>query len=164
MNSVFKKLFILILPVLLVAQNHREILPKDLGPLRLEKSLSGGEAQSLLDRLHERSVAPKLSLMGQYSSTSSSATLYVSVYDSTSHAAEALDRMTARIKAGNAVFRHYGEGRNRGLKVSRCTGLGQVHFLFRFRERLLWLAVDPSAASRTLDALADVVLNSVPGR
>jgi len=154
MISNLRILIILVLPQLLGAQNLPSGVPPELGPLKLVESLQGKEAQIVVNRLHEKEVAPKASLMGQYSSGASQATLYVSFYETQAMAASASKRMTVRIKSGNQVFRHYEETKSRGLKLGRCIGLGQVHFFFLFRERMYWLAVDPSAATESLDALS----------
>lgn len=153
-------LLALLFPLLAQAQTHPDGVPPQIGPLKLVKSLQGKEAQSFLNRLHKKEVAPKVSWMGQYSSNSYQATLYVSVYETQAQAAGASRTMTARIKSGNQVFRHYAETTNRGLKISRCLGLGQVHWFFHFRDSLFWLAVDPPIASRSLDSLALALVNN----
>jgi hypothetical protein len=163
MNVTLKTLlFFLICPALLLAQNRPNSLPAGLGALKLVRSMTGEEARSFLNRLHAKADAPKSSLAGEYSAMDNQATLYISVYKIPSDASAASRQMAARIKAGNPVFGHYEETNNRGLKISRCLGLGQVHFFFRYRERLLWLAVDPPAASQALDALINAVTSNTP--
>ena len=153
MTSSWKILLVLILPLLTQLQTRTDGVPSEIGSLKLVRSLQGKEAQSFLDRLHEKEVAPKTSLMGQYSLNAYHATLYVSVYETQARAADASRRMTARIKAGNQEFRHYEEIAIRGSVIGRCLGFSQVHFLFPFRGRVFWLAVDPPAATESLDAL-----------
>ena len=163
MTSSWKILLVLILPLLPQLQTRTDGVPSDIGPLKLVRSLQGKEAQSFLDRLHEKEVAPKTSLMGQYSSNAYHATLYVSVYETPALAAVASRRMAARIKSGNPVFPHYSETTIRGLTISRCLGLGQVHMFFLLRDSVYWLAVDPFIAAPSLDALVNTLV-SIPAQ
>jgi hypothetical protein len=161
MNALISIIAILILAISPASQSTRLSLPSELGPFKLVESIEGEGAQSFVNRLHAKEVAPQHSMMGKYLSGNHRATLYVSVYDTDASATEASKRMTEHIKAGNQVFRHYVEVWKRVIKIGRCMGLGQVHFFFQFRNKVFWLAVDPSVASDAIDSLSRFVLSTI---
>jgi len=135
-------------------------LPKSLGRLKLTKTLEGHEAQAFVDQLHQKAVAPKRSVTGEYQAGSLAASLYVSTYKADREAREAGDRMTRLIRGGNRVFGHYSEEVRSSVRVGRCVGMGQIHYLFRQGPRLFWLGADPAVSEEALDYL----LRSVTAR
>ena len=128
-------------------------LPQTLGRLKLVRTLEGKEAQAFLDKLHQKAVAPKSSVTGEYQAGDKSATLYVSLYRSEGEAREAGSRMMQLIKAGNRVFGHYSEEIRGSLRVGRCVGMGQIHYLFQKGPRLFWLGIDPARSEEALGSL-----------
>ena len=122
--------------------------------------MQGDAAQSFLNRLHDKKVVPKRSLMGQFASATSKATLYVSVFKVPHEAVDAVKRMSSNIRGGNPIFRHHAEFTVHSLDVERCVGLEQVHFYFLHRAKVYWLATDPLTSSEVFDALVRSVLGS----
>ena len=129
------------------------VLPESLGRLILVKTLEGKDAQVFLNRLHQKSVAPKSSVTGEYLTGDKTATLYVSVYKAEREAREAGSRMMRLMKGGNRVFGHYSENSHGRLLVGRCVGRGQIHYIFQDRARLYWLSIDPVLEQEALESL-----------
>lgn len=129
------------------------VLPQSLGRLILVKTLEGKDAQVFLNRLHQKSVAPKSSVTGEYLTGDKTATLYVSVYKAEREAREAGSRMMRLMKGGNRVFGHYSENNYGRLLVGRCVGRGQIHYIFQDRARLYWLSIDPVLEQEALESL-----------
>ena len=138
-------------------------LPSELGTMKLTKTLQGKEARAFINRLHEKDVTPKNSVMGEYGGGKEQATLYVSIYDLRANAAEAAKRMTRLISKGNRVFGQYKEIKHSRLLIGRCEGLGQIHYFFLDRDRVFWLAVDSSVAGATLESLVRSVTGKAAG-
>jgi hypothetical protein len=143
----------------LLALGQSTDLPVRLGPLKLADHLQGREAQSFLNNLHDKEIAPKNSVMGRYREGNDKASLYISIYASQSLAAEASNRMTRLISAGNKVFTHYRQLSKGKTAVGRCEGLGQTHFFFQHRNKVYWLSADPRVSDMTLQALSRFVGN-----
>jgi hypothetical protein len=150
--------FGVVLPFLVFyALGQSRDLPSRLGTLKLTKTLQGTEARAFINRLHEKDVTPKNSVMGEYGGRKEQATLYVSIYELRSEAAEAAKRMTRLISKGNRVFGQYKEFKLGRLMIGRCEGLGQIHYFFLYRDKVFWLAVDSSVAGATLESLVGSV-------
>ncbi|TSA21059.1 hypothetical protein D4R75_06610 [bacterium] len=138
-------------------------LPSELGTLKLTKTLQGNEARAFINRLHEKDVTPKNSVRGEYGGGKEQATLYVSIYELRSKAAEAAKRMTRLISKGNRVFGQYKELKHGQLMIGRCEGLGQIHYFFLYRDRVFWLAADSSVAGASLESLVRSVAGKAAG-
>lgn len=128
-------------------------LPTTLGTLKLTHQLHGKEAQSFLNRLHDKEIAPKTSVMGRYRDGKYEASLYVSVFVSRSAAVEAFGQMTRLIRVGNRVFTQYKQLSKEKASAGRCEGLGQTHFFFSQRNQVYWLGADPRVAEDSFQAL-----------
>ena len=149
--------FVCLSVVASVSAQRRE-LPQSLGRLSLVKTLEGKDAKASVDQLHQKAVAPKSSVTGEYEGGNRSATLYASLYYSQREAKAAGSRMMQLIGGGNRVFGHYSEQHHGRLLIGRCVGLGQIHYLFQQGERVFWLSVDPLLESEVLEGLLKFVL------
>ena len=87
--------------------------------------------------------------------------VYVSVYRSGRLAYEAYRRMSGRIALGVSAFTSVSEREISDLTVSRCSGYGEMHYFFPFRNRLYWLGGDPRIAPRAAEQLI-IYLNQSP--
>lgn len=154
---------IVVLVCLLVlpsAFSQRHELPKALGQLLLVNALEGKDAQAFVNQLHQKAVAPKSSVAGEYKGGNNSATLYVSLYSSERQAKVAGLRMMQLIKGGNRAFGQYSEQNHGRLLIGRCVGMGQIHHLFQEGDRLFWLSVDPSREKAALESLLASISHS----
>ncbi|MCX6133863.1 MAG: hypothetical protein NTU47_08625 [Ignavibacteriales bacterium] len=147
--------FLLLLPSLVVTQPAD--LPTRLGPLKLSDRMQGQAARSFINRMHDKNITPKNSIMGRYREGNDEASLYVSIYTTQSSAAEASKRMTRLIKAGHRVFSRYKQLTHGKIEVGQCEGLGQTHFFFQHQKRLYWLSADPRCSDVTLQSLLKFV-------
>jgi hypothetical protein len=132
-------------------------LPQSLGRLVLVKTLEGKNAKVFLDRLHQKAVAPKSSVTGEYQAGDKTATLYVSTYKAEREAREAGSRMMRLIKGGNRAFGQYSEENRGQVLVGRCVGMGQIHYLFQKRGRVYWLSIDNGLEQEALESLLKTV-------
>ena len=155
MHYVLCLLVLSFLPLTPSFQSAQSGLPVVVGPLKLLKSFEGKEAQSFLDSMHDKKVAPKSSSRGEYRSGNQQATLYVSNYGTRSQAVSVWKKMAARIGGGNRVFEHFQELTIGSITIGCCVGLGQVHFFFCLRNRIYWWAVDPTSGTESLHNLVD---------
>jgi hypothetical protein len=130
-----------------------EILPASLGELVLTGNLTGSTAQSMINHLHGKGIAPTGNVIGFYTGSAGNATLYVSVYSSREDATQAEEKMAERIRVGNPVFGEYREEEISGQPLVECRGLSQLHYFFSFGSTLYWLAVDESLARPTVERL-----------
>lgn len=156
MSAVARTMFCVVLTCLLALSSSlcqtRE-LPQSLGRLNLVRTLKGKEAQAFLDRLHQKAVPPTSSVTGEYGALDKSATLYVSIYRTNAEAREAGSRMMRLIKGGNRTFGHYSEETRSSIRVGRCVGMGQIHYLFQHGVRVYWLGTDPAVEQEALEGL-----------
>lgn len=154
--------FLACLLALQFALGQTRELPQSLGRLVLVKTLEGKDAKVFLDRLHQKAVAPKSSVTGEYRAGDKTATLYVSIYRAGREAREAGSQMMRLIKGGNRAFGHYSEKHRGRILVGRCVGMGQIHYLFQVRVRVFWLSIDPTLEQEALESLLKNV--STPNR
>lgn len=132
--------------------------PPSLGAMRLGHALQGDKARGEIHRLHGKAIPFRDALVAHYEGPGGVAMLYVSEASDEEVAREQVEQMTARIRTGNGTFTHLRERTQDGVTVYSTLGQGQVHYYFRRRARVVWVAADPMVARR---ALADV-LQSYP--
>jgi len=124
----------------------RVLLPATLGPLRLIQSLTGAEAGAFVNRMHGRAVTPQATAVGLYAGPAGTATLYHSVYRTGEQARRVDGGMRAKIETGKFPFGHPSQIVVGGTTITRCVGLGQIHYFSATGPHLLWIAVDSSVA------------------
>lgn len=122
------------------------VLPESLGKLRLVRMLTGQEAAAIVDRMHGRAVAPRVTAVGFYASTLGRATVYHSVYRNAGYAARVCIGMQRRIGTGAFPFRDTTVLFGAGITVTRCVGLGMVHHFAANGPDLIWITSDSSVA------------------
>ena len=135
-------------------------LPGSLGLLKLTTRLQGKEAQSFLDNLHDKNIAPVNSLIGKYRWGKSQAFLFISIYTSDFLASAVNKKMSSLSSRGNQPFSDYSQLERRSTSISRCTGLGQTHFFFKHLNGVYWLSVDPGISDATMRALVNFLTKS----
>jgi hypothetical protein len=62
------------------------------------------------------------------------------------------------IKGGNRTFGHYSEETRSSIRVGRCVGLGQIHYLFQHGARVYWLSTDPAVEQEALEGLLKAIV------
>ena len=130
-------------------------LPGSLGSLKFTTRLEGSEAQSFLDRLHDKQIAPTNSVIGNYRQGKAQASIYVSTFASQSLAASAAKQMDSLISRRNRVFSRYSQFTLGAAKIGRCEGMGLTHFFFRHLNQVYWMSSDPPRSDAALKALLD---------
>lgn len=150
-------LAVILIPIMLLAPACRRAqsiaIPKDLAGMRILRQLNGAQATELIDHLHGKGVSPQQSLVAFYADASNKATVYVSRYSDVSEAISMKREMAKRIAAGNPVFEAYQELSLGAQQVSRCVGMGQIHFFFVRDADLYWLSANPPLAQQAVDDL-----------
>jgi len=141
----------------LVYRPHGPLLPVELGPLVLQKEISGEDAGRIVDRMHGKAVAERENSIGYYGGSAGEATLYVTLYKTAGEASQVEGVMADRIAAGNPAFGHFRIIDVRERRVAICYGMGQAHFFFSRGRALYWLAVDNELAHETMQALVRVL-------
>lgn len=135
------------------------VIPRELAGMRIRQQLSGAGARQMIDHLHGKEITPQENHVVVYGGQQHEATLYVSVYTNEFKAQEMLGNMARRVGAGNPVFTDYEEFSMSGREVSRCAGMGQVHYFFVRGRMLCWLAADPPVAETAVASLLRAVEN-----
>jgi hypothetical protein len=135
-----------------------DLLPPRLGDAMLTRTLEGEDARLLVNRMHEKGIAPRQSLVGFYrDNAGSAAVVYVSVFGEAGDASGAVVKMRDGILRGNGVFGKYAEYDVGGCRIAGCTGLEAQHYFFAAGKRVYWVAAPPgSAFSLAQDLLAHV--------
>lgn len=137
-------------------------LPQEIHGLPLTDSATGAAAARLVDRMHDRGVAPVATWVGVYGGGSTEATLYISRYRTPAEAAAQLALMAGRIGSGTTLYGHHSETTVAGTAVHSVFGHGQVHYFFARGVDLTWLAVSPTLARLGLAVVLGVPVDSVP--
>jgi hypothetical protein len=147
--------FILPFLLLLIACNSTDIpLPQTIGSMRLEKVQSGEEARREIDRLHGKQISFLRGYIGTYLAENGRGQLWVSEHSSEREATEAIEKMAHGIKQGKQQFWHFRKMMIEQRPVYLAVGMGQAHYFFQNRAKVIWLTVDPSLAK---EAIRDAV-------
>lgn len=121
--------------------------------MKMVQHLSGAQAKQMINHLHGKGVAPQENHVAFFGDGRYKATLYVSRYSDESEANSMEKGMAARIAAGNPVFSEYEVVSFSSQQLSRCVGMGQIHFFFARDAELYWLSADRPCAQQALDDL-----------
>ncbi|QQS36360.1 MAG: hypothetical protein IPM56_19325 [Ignavibacteriales bacterium] len=118
----------------------------------MDKKLSGKEAKDFLNRMHAGDVTSAKNEIGFYSGSEGGATIYVSYFDDKYQAQAEEKRMTDKIAKGQTEFTNSGVFYYDGLKIFKCLGYSQSHFVFSKEEKLIWLTADTAIIRKLLAA------------
>lgn len=143
------------------ARDVPSLVPNSLHGLALVERRSGSDAASLIQRLHDRSVAPVKSEIGSYDSGEMQAVVYVSRFESAEDAGTALIDMAEGIGTGSSGFGHHESVTIAGVEVHRVVGHGQLHYFFARATDVTWLSVPPSLARPALAQLLNVDVDTL---
>lgn len=123
---------------------------EELNDMKIVNRISGKEAQSMIDKLHGKSVTPDASNIVFYKGEKGEAILYVSIYSDSNNAKTDYNKMVHLIRDGNEVFGHFHEFIIDNQKLSMCFGMGQAHYFFYKANRLFWLSTNFQIAQSTV--------------
>ena len=147
--------FVLLFLLFLIACNSNDIpLPQTIGSMRLGKVQSGEEARREIDRLHGKQISFLRGYIGTYLAENGRGQLWVSEHSSEREATEAIEKMAHGIKQGKQQFWHFRKMMIEQRPVYLAVGMGQAHYFFQNRAKVIWLSVDPSLAK---EAIRDAV-------
>lgn len=122
--------------------NEKNYLPVQINSFKLNRTLTGAEAEAFIDRLHQGKVASEKNEIGFYKLDNSSLIIYVAYYKDAGKAVSEYEKMIAGLSLENSVFINPGYVNINNKQIYSCSGLGQSHFVFHNRKQLIWLSVD----------------------
>ncbi|UCG14280.1 MAG: hypothetical protein JSU72_07415 [Deltaproteobacteria bacterium] len=126
-------------------------LPQSIGSLRLEQILVGEEARQEINALHGKELGYRNGYVGTYGGGTRKAKVWVSEYGAEVEAVEANKKMAEKIQAMEGrAFWHFQEISINSVPVYFVVGQGQAHYFFRKGKRVIWLAVDPPEARKSI--------------
>lgn len=129
---------------------EQDPLPKEFESLTLDKKLTGKEAKDFLLRMHQGIVGSDKNEIGFYSGGAGGATIYISYFDDKFIAQDEFNRMTDKISSGSTEFTNGGVFYIDGLKIFKCLGYSQSHFIFAFESRLFWLTAETAVIRKLI--------------
>jgi hypothetical protein len=128
-------------------------LPPALGPLALREVIRGGEAQSLVNKMHGKGVAPKENAVGTYRSQDGSADVYVSFYDDVRIPILQFERMADLLRYRPLEFSNLRRKSVQGVDVCECEDMGKPQYFFAYNRGLYWMSATESVAPRAIEDL-----------
>ena len=128
-------------------------LPARLGQLALTEIIRGSEAQTVLNQMHTKGIAPQLNLIGTYRSREGSATVYMSFFDDPRIAILQMERMADLIQHHPTPFDGFRRIERQGVEIIACTNMGRPQYCFAGRGGVYWISADASVDSAALEAL-----------
>ena len=139
-----RKILSLLLVILIFSgcSNRHRFLPDSIGRLKLARSFTGSQAERMINELHPTDVASEASEIGIYRADTLGAILYVSKFESSDVAMERFQSMIAKIAHGGTPFGHLNQIKINGRSVFITLGLGQVHYLYPDKDKVVWFSVD----------------------
>ena len=127
--------------------------PKTVGALQLVHALRGKEALQAIDRLHGKGLAGTDGYVAHYERDGLVAMLYVSRPARSSMTGAQVEKMASGIRAGKTPFTHLKSSERNGTTVYSALGEGQIHYFYRRRADVIWIAADPPVAKEAIEYL-----------
>ncbi len=124
------------------------IVPDSLAGLAQSEQVTGRAALAEIERLHGKGFSLVDGAVARYGG--GQATLWVSSTWTPFLAARQVKAMTDRIAEARSPFTPIGTQVVEGTTVYALTGMGQMHYYFQLERRVIWLAVAPQIAERSL--------------
>lgn len=139
---IYKNILILLVVSIIGCAAEKNYLPVEINSFKLRNKLSGTEAETHIDRLHQGNVASDKNEIGFYMSGVRKMIIYVSYYRNYEIAIGEYEKMINKISHDHSVFINPDYITINDKKIYRCFGLGQSHFVFYNGKQLIWLSVD----------------------
>jgi hypothetical protein len=127
--------------------SKKDILPNSILGYKITKKLTGDEAKSFVNKLHNQEVASIKNEIAFYENGSQKAVIYITHYNNEHTAASEENKMTQKISPQNSVFVGGEYLKINKFEVYRCFGMGQTHFVFSLDTKLFWISVDTMDAN-----------------
>lgn len=124
--------------------DHSEMVPRELGGLKLAGQLMGRDAIASISELHGKDVGVSDGYMARYRGGGTDVMLWVGQASSPAVASQLLERMTGGIARGNPNFSNLEKITVDGVVVYTVTGGGERHFYYARADKVVWLAVSGS--------------------
>lgn len=124
--------------------DHSQMVPKELGGLKLAGQLMGQDAIASISELHGKDVGVIDGYMARYRGGGADVMLWMGQAKSPADAADLLTGMTGGIARGNPNFSNLEKLNVDGVTVYTVTGGGERHFYYSREDKVIWLAVSGS--------------------
>ena len=134
-------------------------LPNEISGLKLDKKLTGKDANDFLSRMHSGEVGSAKNEIGFYSGDQGGATIYVSYFEDKFQARDEESKMTDKISLGKSAYTNGIQYYIDGQKIFKCTGYSQSHFIFSLEANLYWLTADTEIDRKLLSDYLEYLNN-----
>lgn len=162
------RFFILFLVIAIVASacasGEKMAFPERIAGLKLTENVSGNEAIKVIAKLHGKKIRMKNGHIAHYHVGPHMVMVYVSESYLDFFAGRLLNSMTANIRKGNDIFKDLKELRIGDIPVYSVTGQGQLHFFFKYANKVVWVGADPPLARRAAEEIIAFLKMSTSGR
>lgn len=149
-----RKLIFVLLIFLVACSEKPRMIPQSLGKLKLEKYVLGKTAKEMINQLHiSGDVTSDENEIGFYSSDTLKATLYVSKFKNPETTQQKLTQMLMKIAHGETPFKLHNQANIAGKSIYIILGMGQSHYLYADKDKLIWLSVDFPVSIEALHSL-----------
>lgn len=156
-----KRLFLLFLIIAIItsacARKEKMALPERIAGIKLTEQVSGDEAIKVISKLHGKKIRIQNGHIAHYHAGPHMVMVYVSESYLDFLAGRLLKSMTANINKGNDTFKDLKELRINDIPVYSVTGQGQLHFYFKYGNKVFWLGADPTLARRAVEELINFI-------
>lgn len=132
-------------------------LPEEFYGFKLKKKLTGLEAKKFVDELHFNSVAPEKNEIGFYESPAGKVIIYITYYDDDSKSFSEYEKMINKITPENSVFYNPEIINIEEKEIYRCSGMGQVHYVFANKKELYWISIDPQFRGKFIEEYLQLI-------
>lgn len=129
-------------------------VPLQIAGLPVTASKTGDEAIKDVAQMHDKEFPVTYGAIAVYGNRE--ITLWVSGAPSRDIALQMTNAMRDKIAQGNSPFTRTDEIRDNDRTVYVLDGMGQIHYYFQSKDRVIWLAVDPAIADKALQQILEV--------
>ena len=129
-------------------------LPKQVAGVNLTNSKFGKDAVAEFTSLHNEEFPVTSGVVGVYGN--GAITLWIAVTSSDSIAAQLVSDMESKIGERNSPFTPVKEIQDGDRTVYILDGMGQKHYYFQSKDRVIWLASQPQTADQALQEILEV--------
>lgn len=129
-------------------------LPQQIAGVQMSDSKTGEQAIEDVAQMHGKEFPVIYGAIAVYGNRE--ITLWVSGAPSRDIALQMTNAMRDKIAQGNSPFTPTDEIRDNDRTVYVLDGMGQNHYYFQSKDRVIWLAVDPVFAEEALQQILEV--------
>ena len=158
LNKYFSLSVLIMVFILNNCSEEINYFPETLGNFEQVDVIRGEQAQMFVNRLHFNSVTDEKNEIAFYGQGKPSITIYITFYDSDEKAFNNFKKMTRKISPENSVFIQGSYFEMDGIKIYRCFGMGQTHFVFSYQMNLFWLSVPTRGNEKILQEYLNLIM------